>query len=72
MSLQEVIIAVQNGLKFSEMTEFDRQAFAGAEPGSLLASSDIAVYILNDNELSVITEDYEKRYSLGLEFTIEM
>ena len=72
MSLQEVILAVQNGLKFQEMTEFDRQAFAGAEDGSLIAESDLAVFILKDNRLDILTEDYQTSFDLNETFAMEI
>jgi len=72
MSLQEVIIAVQNGLKFSEMTEFDRQGFAGAEEGSLIAESDLAVFILKGNRLDILTEDYQTTFDLNETFSMEI
>jgi hypothetical protein len=72
MTTQELILAVQNGLKFEPMSDFDRNAFAGAPKDSLIASSDVAVYILSDNQLSVITEDFETQYTLETTFEIEL
>jgi len=72
MNLQELVVAVQNGLKFTPMSENDRQGFAGAPADALIASSDLAVYILSENQLSVITDDYETQFKLNQEFQIEM
>jgi len=81
------VVAVQNGLKFSPMDETDSESFAGApegapsgrvrdwcavrRSGALIAYSDIAVYILNGNMLSVLTEDLETEYVLSRVFQIE-
>jgi hypothetical protein len=72
MNLQELIVAVQNGLKFAPMSENDRQEFAGAPADALIASSDLAVYALSENQLSVITDDYETQFKLNQEFQIEV
>jgi hypothetical protein len=74
MTTQELILAVQNGLKFSQMDEADSESFAGAPEGALIAYSDIAVYILKGNMLSVVTEDLETQYTLEtkFEFVIEL
>jgi hypothetical protein len=72
MNLQELVVAVQNGLKFAPMSENDRQGFAGAPADALIASSDLAVYILSENQLSVITDDYETQFKLNQEFQIEV
>jgi hypothetical protein len=69
--MQELVVAVQNGLKFSPMDETDSESFAGAPEGALIAYSDIAVYILNGNMLSVLTEDLETEYVLSRVFQIE-
>jgi len=71
MNMQELVVAVQNGLKFSPMDETDSESFAGAPEGALIAYSDIAVYILNGNMLSVVTEDLETEYVLSRVFQIE-
>ena len=65
MNMQELVVAVQNGLKFSQM---DEAPFAGAPEGALIAYSDIAVYILKGNMLSVVTEDLETQYTLETKF----
>jgi hypothetical protein len=67
MNMQELVVAVQNGLKFSPMDETDCESFAGAPEDALIAYSDIAIYILKGNNLSVITEDFETRYTLKLQ-----
>jgi len=72
MNMQELVVAVQNGLKFEPMDETDSESFAGAPEGALIAYSDIAVYILNGNMLSVVTEDLETQYTLKTEFVIEL
>ena len=72
MNLQELIVAVQNGLKFAPMSETDRQGFAGAPVDALIASSDLAVYILSENKLSVITDDYETIFSLNVDAEMEI
>ena len=72
MNMQELVVAVQNGLTFKPMSHHDYMAFGGAEPDSLIASSDVAVYILSGNQLSVITEDFEKQYALETKFEIEL
>lgn len=72
MNTQELILAVQNGLKFEPMTDSDYQIFAGAEKNSLVAYSDIAAYILCGNTLSVISEDYQNDYVLENTLEIEI
>ena len=72
MNLQELVVAVQNGLKFTPMSENDRQGFAGAPADALIASSDLAVYILSENQLTVITDDYESTFVLNLEHEMEI
>ena len=71
MNLQEVILAVQNGgLKFAPMSDHDRQGFAGAPTDALIASSDLAIFILSEDQLSVVTDDFETTFSLKNEFEI--
>ena len=72
MNLQELIVAVQNGLKFAPMSETDRQGFAGAPVDALIASSDLAVYILSENKLSVITDEYETIFSLSVDTEMDI
>jgi len=77
MNMQELVVAVQNvpcldGLKFSPMDETDRESFASAPEDALIAYSDIAIYILKGNKLSVITEDFEMRYTLKKKFEVEL
>ena len=72
MNTQELILAVQNGLKFEPMTESDYYGFAGAEENSLIAYSDVAAYILCGNKLSVITEDFQNDYVLENTLEIEI
>lgn len=64
MNIQELVFAVQNGLTFKPMDEMDCAAFAGAPEGALIASSEVAVYILAGATLSVITEDAQLDYEL--------
>ena len=72
MTLQEVILAVQDkGLRFEPLSDFDRNAFAGAPKDALIASSDVAIYILSEDSLSVVTEDIETTYTLKNEYAIE-
>lgn len=72
MTLQEVILAVQDkGLRFEPLSDFDRNAFAGAPKDALIASSDVAVYILSEDSFSVITEDRETTYSFKDECFVE-
>lgn len=71
MNLQEVILAVQNGgLKFEPMSDYDRQGFSGAPAAALMASSDLAIFILSENQLSVVTDDFETTFSLRSEVEI--
>ena len=65
MNIQELVVAVQNGLKFEPMDDADYEAFAGAPEGALIATSDLAIYIVAGNTVSVITEDYQRDYTLG-------
>ena len=52
------------------MTDLDYQAWSGAPRGSLIAESEVAIYIISDNEVSVITEDTETRYEFNKLFEI--
>lgn len=54
------------------MTDLDYQAWSGAPRGSLIAESEVAVYIISETEISVITEDSESRYELKKLFEIEL
>ena len=72
MNMQELVVAVQNGLKFDEMEVPDYHVFGGAPKGALIAYTDIAVYILKGNELTVITEDFETQYTLEKKFEVEL
>ena len=72
MNMQELVVAVQNGLKFSPMDETDCESFAGAPEDALIAYSDIAIYILKGNNLSVLTEDLETQYTLETKFEVEL
>lgn len=72
MNLQEIIFAVQvRGLKFKPMTEFDRQVYAGAPEGALIAENDLAVFFIYGNTLTVLTDDYESVFTLNQKFEIE-
>ena len=70
--MQELVVAVQNGLVFKPMSEEDFEIFAGAPNGAWIADSGIAVYILKGNLLTVLTEDYETRYNLTEQYSIEL
>lgn len=54
------------------MTDMDYQTWAGAPQGSLIAESEVAIYIISETEISVITEDSESRYELKKLFEIEL
>jgi hypothetical protein len=54
------------------MDELDYESFPGAPEGSLIAYSEIAVYIVSENEISVVTEDSETRYELTKLFEVEV
>jgi hypothetical protein len=61
-------------LTFSPMGEQDLQAFAGVEnpKEALIAESDGAVYILDGNTISVVTEDgRETQYRVSLIWEME-
>ena len=68
MTLQDLLTA---GIPFRPMTDLDYQGFAGAAPNSLIAESEVAVYILSGNTLSVLTDDYQQDYVLMNTNTIE-
>lgn len=68
MTLQDLLVA---GITFRPMTESDYQGFAGADHGSLIAESEVAVYILSGNNLSVLTEDSQNDYVFGNTNNIE-
>jgi hypothetical protein len=70
--MQELIMAVQGGLRFREMTELDLEGFANADPGSLIAESDVAIYILSNDRLDVITDDYETCFLFEEHHRIEL
>ena len=61
-------------LTFSPMDDQDLQAFAGVEnpKEALIAESDDAVYILDGNTISVVTEDgRETQYRVSLVWEME-
>ena len=65
MTLQEIVLGVQMyGLKFRDMDDMDREAFAGAEEGTLIAESDVGIYFLKGNRLDVLTEDSQTTFDL--------
>ena len=72
MNMQEVVVAVQNGLEFKEMEVSDYHVFGGAPEGALIAYTAVAVYILKGNELKIITQDFETQYSFEMKFEVEL
>ena len=69
MTLTELLTA---GIPFRAMTDDEYDMYPGAENNTLIAESDLAVFILKGNRLDILTEDYQTTFDLNETFAMEI